>query len=612
MPSHELSRLQLLAEIDALLAQLRAWSDRAPDWPPARAAAALVDRLQARAEQVRLRIEAPLVVATLGGTGTGKSTLVNALVGAEVTTAGRERPTTRQPVLVTRPGFKPEWLGIDPTSVRHVEADSPTLADYVLLDCPDPDTSEDPASASSNLAQLRRLIPQCDVLLVTTTQQKYRSARVADELAEAASGVRLVFVQTHADTDSDIRDDWRRALGDEFAAGEMFLVDGPAALRDQQQGLAPRGEFGRLVQWLARQLAGTARLRIRRANLLDLLDESLAACRARVDAGLPQLEQLESAIVEQRTRVATQLAERSAAGLTRHRRAWENRILAEVTGAWGLSPFSGLLRLYLGLGGLLSSLMLLKMRSTAQVAIWGAMEGARRLRNRWSAGEAELPMGDAALTLVDEETLRTGAVIVDGYAAEAQLPRTGTHGTVISGQTSQMVGRFAARVANDVQELVAGLAQRHTGWFTRLRYELLLLVVLGGLFFRWGRNFFYDSWLAVEFGRSEQAAPLLGTDFYWGTAFALLIWCGLLLWLFTGRLRRGLSAELKQAERRWARPELTAGLFADLEERLRAVRVWREELIDLQTRTSALGNQALSPSESLGQRTARSTATSAS
>ena len=50
------------------------------------------------------------------------------------------------------------------------------------------------------------------MLLVTATQQKYRSARVADELAAAARGTRLVFVQTHADTDDDIREDWRAVL----------------------------------------------------------------------------------------------------------------------------------------------------------------------------------------------------------------------------------------------------------------------------------------------------------------------------------------------------------------------------------------------------------------
>ncbi len=124
------------------------------------------------------------------------------------------------------------------------------LRDLVLVDCPDPDTTEEMPSDSpeisygagishaqsagtatpqagretdSNLARLRKILPHCDVLLVTATQQKYRSARVAEELAAAAAGARLVFVQTHADVEDDIRDDWRAVLADQYAAGTHFF-----------------------------------------------------------------------------------------------------------------------------------------------------------------------------------------------------------------------------------------------------------------------------------------------------------------------------------------------------------------------------------------------------
>ena len=103
MSTSQFARLELLAELDTLLAGLREWTDRAPDWPPARQCQALVRRLTERMDALRVRWEAPLVVALLGGTGTGKSTLVNALVGDEVTAVGRERPTTRVPTLGRAP-----------------------------------------------------------------------------------------------------------------------------------------------------------------------------------------------------------------------------------------------------------------------------------------------------------------------------------------------------------------------------------------------------------------------------------------------------------------------------------------------------------------------------
>ena len=199
MSGSELAHLELLAEIDALVERLNRWAEAAPAWRPAEKCRALVRRLTDRAVSLRVRLDAPLVVATLGGTGTGKSALVNALLGAEVVQTGRSRPTTTRPTLICRPGVTPDMLDIDPSTVELIERDLPALRDLVVIDCPDADTTEnEPAEepsrasqrAASNLARLRAILPKCDVLLVTATQQKYRSARVADELAAAACGVR--------------------------------------------------------------------------------------------------------------------------------------------------------------------------------------------------------------------------------------------------------------------------------------------------------------------------------------------------------------------------------------------------------------------------------------
>ena len=49
------------------------------------------------------RMDAPALIVVGGSTGAGKSTLVNSLVGAEVSPAGVLRPTTRAPVLAFHP-----------------------------------------------------------------------------------------------------------------------------------------------------------------------------------------------------------------------------------------------------------------------------------------------------------------------------------------------------------------------------------------------------------------------------------------------------------------------------------------------------------------------------
>ena len=150
----ELAQLELLAHVDDLVARLGAWSNEPSAWEAVQQSQSLVRRLLARLEPLRARVEAPLVVATFGGTGVGKSSLVNGRVGQEVTTAGRQRPTTTQPIVLAHPQTDlaayhlPLEQGED--ELRVVRVDTPLLRDIVIIDCPDPDTSETETSVQQS------------------------------------------------------------------------------------------------------------------------------------------------------------------------------------------------------------------------------------------------------------------------------------------------------------------------------------------------------------------------------------------------------------------------------------------------------------------------------
>ena len=328
-------------------------------------------------EGLRIRLEAPLVVATFGGTGTGKSTLVNALVGQEVTRTGRQRPTTTRPVLIVHPAIDLEALGLPLEDFEIARTDSPVLRDIVIVDCPDPDTTEAEVPGS-NLAILHALLPHCDVLIYTSTQQKYRSSRVVEELRQASTGCRLLFVQTHADIDSDIRDDWRKQLDPHYDVPDLFFVDSQRALKEQQAGQRPSGDFARLQDLLTTQLSASHRVQIRRANLIDLVHAALEHCRQQLASSGPAVEQLEAALDEQRQKLTATMTGQLRDELLVSRNLWERRLLSSVTDYWGFSPFSSVLRLYNGLGSLIASMSLYRARNSAQMALIGALQESDR------------------------------------------------------------------------------------------------------------------------------------------------------------------------------------------------------------------------------------------
>lgn len=555
----ELAQLELRAELDELVSRLSKWSGESSAWESVKHAKALVRRLMERIEPLRARVEAPLVVATFGGTGVGKSSLVNALVGEEVSLAGRQRPTTTEPVVLAHPQTNLQDYALPLADVRIVTRDIPLLRDIVLIDCPDPDTTEGDAT-DSNLARLHRLLPYCDVLLYVSTQQKYRSAKVSDELLQAAGGCRLVFVQSHADLDEDIRDDWRTQLSEKYAVSDLYFVDSRRALKEQQAGTRPTGEFGRLIDLLFRELAAAQRVRIRRANLLGLVQEVVQRAAGGLEENRPAVVQLEGSLARQRERSIERMTARLVDELLVSRGLWEQRLLGQITQLWGYSPFASVLRIWHSQASLLASFTLMRAKSTAQMALVGLFHGSRWLVSQSEAQEAGRRLeGIATLGLSDAE-LRESQLVVAGHTHAARLERD-----VLVDQAFERLrqaaasvqGEFLADASRLIDELILQTAKRHSRWWTRFRYELTFAILPAFLLYRMGKNFFYDSfWLGQ---------PHLDTSFYIPAALFLVLWAALFVMAFTARLRGGLTRRVEGLARELAAVKVGPGLFPDIE-----------------------------------------------
>lgn len=133
------------------------------------------DDLAALQERLRLGVD-HTVVALLGGTGSGKSSMFNAISHLNFAEVGALRPTTQQAaacVWGSPATALLDFLEIDPSRriARESELDAQDerpLHGLVLLDMPDHDSIEEAHSE-----QVDRLLPLADLLLWVVDPQKY-------------------------------------------------------------------------------------------------------------------------------------------------------------------------------------------------------------------------------------------------------------------------------------------------------------------------------------------------------------------------------------------------------------------------------------------------------
>lgn len=566
MPTSELAQIEMLAAVDNLIHQLKQWSEQQTHWKTAQQCQAVIQQLLPRLGMLRVRLESPLVIATFGGTGTGKSSLVNALIGSYCTTSGRQRPTTTKPVLIAHPETDLDRLGLDLSQFQVEQKKLDQLQNIILIDCPDPDTSESNFE-ENNLTRLQHIIPLCDILLYTSTQQKYRSARVSEELIEAAVGRRLIFVQTHAGLDEDIREDWKQQLSQQFEVPEIFFVDSVKALEDKLADRAPDPDFAALQNILSSQLGKSERLQVRRANLLELMQNAIDHCAGKIKKSLPAVQELESFLKQQQTVLTQQMSQELRTELLVSRNLWERRLLSCVSDSWGSSPFSLMLRLYNGLGNLVASASLFRARNSAQVALIGALQGARWLGNRQQEQAADDRLKRIGSFGLDDNKLRESQLLIDGYTQAAGLTSPEGHqiGSLESLQTeaAHVEEQFLNDAGTKIDSIITRLAHKNSGWFTRCVYETLFLALVVYALVRIGKNFFYDSFL--------DESNILAIDFYVTAGVIFLIWTGFLVMMFTRKLKRGLEQEINQLADHLAKTRLSHGLFPHLERECRQI-----------------------------------------
>ncbi|WP_217921230.1 GTPase [Miltoncostaea oceani] len=169
---------------------------------------------------------ASTVVALAGPTGAGKSSLFNALVGEEVATAGRRRPTTSAASAALWGEANPALLDWLEVGRRHRAPADPALDGLVLVDLPDFDSVE-----GAHRTEVDRLVGLVDLVVWVTDPQKYADAawhdRYLRRLASHSAAMAVVLNQVDllAAGDRDrARGDLVRLLADDDLPGVPVLA----------------------------------------------------------------------------------------------------------------------------------------------------------------------------------------------------------------------------------------------------------------------------------------------------------------------------------------------------------------------------------------------------
>lgn len=190
------------------------------------------------------------------------------------------------------------------------------------------------------------------------------------------------------------------------------------------------------------------------------------------------------------------------------------------------------------------------------------------MKERAKAQDADASLERLSTFGVSDQLLQENRMVISGHLRDARIEYDEADDrrdlTTLRKHAAALEDEFLGDASRVVDEVIEELAAQNSTTSIRLRYDIAFMSYVVFLVVRVGYNFFWSSFLAPVTGLGEER-ELFTVDFYIPAVIFLVMWSGLLVTMFTWRLRRGLGERIQQFAQALAESRLVHGLFPKLE-----------------------------------------------